>query len=207
MELLVGVAVVTIIISSVVTAVVLGLRIHLQSVASRGAAALEQETMESVRSVAEGKWSNLYGVSSKGAAATYKITTSPVLTIVGGSEDVIVNSITYTRFFSVENVCRLNEGISGVTDNEGSATTCDTSGGTEDPSTQKITVTIQWQISGGTTEIKVVEYLTRFRNEVTRFTDWSGQSGVIGPITSPDSNYFSVNNLNTATVGEIKLNN
>lgn len=197
-ELLVGVAIVTIIISSVVTAVVLGLRIHFQSVASRGAAALEQETMESVRSVAEGKWSNLYSVSPKGATTTYRITSSgtpPVLTVASSTEEVVVNNITYTRFFSVENV---NRDASGNIV-EGS--------GTEDPSTQKITATVQWPINGQTAELKIAEYLTRSRNEVTRFTDWSGQSGVAGPITNPDSNYFSVNNLNTATVGEIKLNN
>ena len=127
MELLVGVAVVTIIISSVVTAVVLGLRIHFQSVASRGAAALEQETMESVRSVAEGKWTDLYNVSPKGATTTYRIitssSTSPVLTVASGTEEVVVDNITYTRFFSVENVNRDVNGSIVAT------------GGAEDPST------------------------------------------------------------------------
>ena len=117
----------TIIISSVVTAVVLGLRIHFQSVASRGAAALEQETMESVRSVAEGKWTDLYNVSPKGATTTYRIitssSTSPVLTVASGTEEVVVDNITYTRFFSVENVNRDVNGSIVAT------------GGAEDPST------------------------------------------------------------------------
>lgn len=176
MELLVGVAIVTIIIGSVVTAVVLVLRIHFQSVASRGAAALEQETMESVRSVAEGKWTDLYNVSPKGATTTYRIitssstsSTSPVLTVASGTEEVVVNNITYTRFFSVENVNR---------DINGNIVT--TGGFVEDPSTQKITVTVRWPISGQTAELKIAEYLTRSRSEVFRFTDWSGGVGVGG---------------------------
>ena len=172
-ELLVGVAIVTIIISSIVTAVVLVLRIHFQSVASRGAAALEQETMESVRSVAEGKWTDLYSVSPKGATTTYRIASSgtpPVLTVASGTEEVVVNNITYTRFFSVENVDRDVNGSIVAT------------GGTEDPSTQKITVTVRWPISGQTAELKIAEYLTRSRSEVLWFTDWSGGIGVAGGV-------------------------
>lgn len=322
-ELLVGVAIVTIIISSVVVAVVLVLRIHFQSVAARGAAALEQEMMDSVRSIAEGNWVNLYEVDPKGPDTTYRVSLSstdeevagtglaatyydnqnftgttvsrtdqtvnfswgggspdpsisnntfsvrwtgqvkprysenytfytvsddgvrlwvnnqlivdnwtdhpptensgqitltaneqydikleyyentgsatiqlfwsspsqakeiipqirlysgsegggasaPVLTIESGSESTTVNNITYTRFFSVENVNRDANGSIVI------------GGGTEDPSTQKVTVTVRWQINGGTRELKITEYLTRSRSEVLWFTDWSGEGGVEG---------------------------
>ncbi len=195
-ELLVGVAIVTIIISSIVGALVLVLRSNLQSTTSRTAAALGGEIINGVRSVTEGKWSNLYSVSPKGPSTTYRVTSSgtpPTLTIVSGSEDIVVNNLTYTRFFSVENVNR--DSVQSIV-----------ASGTEDPSTQKITVTVRWQVSGDTAKLQTTEYLTRFRNEVTKFTDWSGQSGVAGPITTPDNNYFSISGLNaTGTVGEVKL--
>lgn len=195
-ELLVAVAVVTIIISSIVGATILVLRSNLQSTAARTAAGLGQEMVDSVRSIAESQWSNLYNVSPKGSSTTYRVApsgTPPVLSILGGSEDVTVNNIAYTRFFAVENV------------NRDSAQNIVASG-TEDLSTQKITVTIKWQMNGQWAEIRNSEYLTRSRNEVTKFTDWSGSSGVVGPVTSPDSNYFSQNGLSaTSTAGELKL--
>ena len=193
-ELLVGVAIVTVIISSIVGAIVLVLRSNLQSTTARTAAALGEEMMNGVRSVAEGKWTNLYSVSPKGASTTYRVTASGTgLVILSGSEDVAVNNITYTRFFSVENVNR--DSVQKIA-----------ASGTEDPSTQKITITVRWQISGDTAVLQTAEYLTRFRNEVTRFTDWSGSSTIPGPITTPDNNYFSISGLNaTGTAGEIKL--
>ncbi|MDP2650658.1 MAG: hypothetical protein Q8P04_01010 [bacterium] len=195
-ELLIGVAIVIIIISSIVGAVIVVVRSNLQSTATRTAAALGQELADGVRSVAEGKWSNLYSVSPKGASTTYRVTASgtpPVLTVVSGSEEVVVNNFTYTRFFSVENV------------NRDSAQNIAASG-TEDPSTQKITISVRWQLSGQTAELTTAEYFTRSRNEVTRFTDWSGASSTAGPITSPDSNYFSKSNLDaTSTAGALKL--
>lgn len=192
-ELLIGVAIVTIIISSIVGAVIITLRSNLQATTTRTAAALGEEMMNSVRSVAEGRWSNLYSVSPKGPSTTYRVTASGTsLVIVSGSENVVVNNVTYTRFFSVENVNRDAAGNISAS-------------GTEDLSTQKIGITVQWQIQGKPAELKTSEYLTRFRNEVTRFTDWSGSSAVPGPITAPDSNYFSVSGLNTTSTGELKL--
>lgn len=193
-ELLVGVAVVTIILSSIVGAIILVIRSNLQSTTSRTAAALGEEMMDSVRSVAEGKWSNLYGVSPKGASTTYRVTASgTALLIVSGSEDVSVNNTTYTRFFSVEDVSR--DSVQNIA-----------ASGTEDPSTQKVTITVRWQVGGDTANLQTTEYLTRFRNEVTRFTDWSGSSTIPGPITAPNSNYFSMSGLNASgTAGEIKL--
>ncbi len=195
-ELLIGVAIVTIIMSSIVGAVVLVVRSNLQSAAARSAAGLGEELMNDVRSVAEGKWSNLYGLDPKGPSTTYRVSpsgTPPVLTIVSGSEDMSVNSTTYTRFFSVENVDRDSAGSIAL-------------GGTEDPSTQKITITVKWQVNGQTAELKTAEYFTRSRNEVTRFTNWNGSSGAAGPVATPDNNYFSISGLNsTSTAGEIKL--
>lgn len=106
----------------------------------------------------------------------------------------LYTSSVYTRWFSVENVSR---------DANGDVVA---SGGTEDPSTQKITAWVQWDFRGDTAETTVVEYLTRWpRDRVTAFTDWSGSSGVEGPVTKPDANYSTSTNLSTSTPGQLTL--
>ncbi len=196
-EILVGLGVAAIIITSAVGALVLTLRSNLKSVTMRTAVSLEQELMDEVRSTAEGKWQNLYGVGTKGSSTAYYIAktgTPPTLTVTSSTEQVVSDNITYTRFFSIENVNR--DGSGNIV----------SSGGTEDPSTQKITVIVRWPIGPDTSEIQATEYLTRSRNEVTRFTDWSGVSGVAGPITLPENNYFSKSGIDaTSTAGEIKM--
>ena len=116
------------------------------------------------------------------------------LVIATGTEDIVKDNATYTRWFSVENVYRSATG------------TIVESGGTEDPSTQKITAHATWPFFGDTAEVQVAEYMTRWvRNETTRFTEWGGASGVGGPVTRPDANYSSSSNLDFSTPGEIKL--
>jgi hypothetical protein len=67
--------------------------------------------------------------------------------------------------------------------------------GVDDPSTQKIVSRVSWQTLGGSREITLPAYITRNRNYSTRFTDWSGGSGIAGPITEPDSGIFYSSNI------------
>jgi len=111
------------------------------------------------------------------------------LAIASGTEEISVNSATYTRWFSVENVNR---------DSNGDITE---SGGTEDPSTQKVTVHVQWQELGDTASISLTEYYTRwYKNVSSVFTNWRGPSDVEGPITAPNSSYSTT--TGSIAVGE-----
>lgn len=92
----------------------------------------------------------------------------------------IYGSRIYSRSFSAENVNR-NSTTGEIV----------SSGGSQDPSTQKITGTITWP-AGST--FTTVEYLTRTRNEIERITDWSDSS-----------TYESANLIDATTPGEIKL--
>jgi len=107
----------------------------------------------------------------------------------------LYNSNVYSRFFNVENVSR---------DSGGSIVT---SGGTNDPSTQKVTASVQWGATGAVTEAKIVDYLTRSKNFVFRQTDWSGGSGQSGVITEPNSKYSTSDNIDILTPGLIKILN
>lgn len=99
------------------------------------------------------------------------------------SEEVfqLYNSRPYTRSFKIENVFRQDGNIVS-------------SGGTEDPSTQKITATVSW---GDNLSLSISEYITRNRNDVTQESDWSGGNFDSGASEAIDA----------STPGEIKLSN
>ncbi len=196
-EIVVGAAIAALIIGAAATAIVVTLRSNKLATNSETASSLGRELLDGVRSVAEGEWQDLYNLSPKGAGNPYHLIESgspPTLVTASGTENVVVGSITYTRSFITENVNR---------DSNGDIVS---SGGTEDTSTQKVTVTVTWPSTGGTGQAQIVEYFTRWsKNAVVNFTDWSGSSGSEGPITSPDRNYSSATGLTLSTVGQIGL--
>ena len=105
----------------------------------------------------------------------------------------LYNSTVFTRYFYVENVNR---------DTGGDIVT---SGGTEDPTTQKVTVVVQWDTSQGTQEFTFFEYMTRWRNRVFHQSDWSGGSGQDSVITVPNERYASSSEINVSTPGQFKI--
>lgn len=210
MEVLIAVSVGALIVGSVAGALIFTVRSNQQNRATDAASTLAQELLDQIRSVSEGKWQNLYTLSAKGGPAQacppYCYYFDGSLNIVAGSEQRIVNSITYTRYFTVENVNRDNCGTKDITSAAPVSCSSTQSGILDDPSTQKITAKVVWAQSGDTAEVLVSEYLTRAKNEVNQFTDWSGSTGAEGPVTKPTKNYFSQSGLDIVTTpGKIKL--
>ena len=106
----------------------------------------------------------------------------------------------YTRYFYVENVSRDGNGDIQSTYDPAR----------EDPSTQKITVWVEWTNNGPTKNITLVKYLTRSRNQAFRQTDWSG--GSVPPancgqaINSPDNTFCDSTGIDFSTApGVIQL--
>lgn len=124
-----------------------------------------------------------------------------------GTEQVAYNNVQYTRYFAVQNVNRDACGSGNITSN--AATGC--SGGSgivEDPSTQQITVTISWPVAGsGVRTATFTQYISRSRDQVMKFIDWSG--GTVGnpanTYTQPTNQYVSQTGLNLTTTGVIQL--
>ncbi len=88
-ELIIGIAIVSVIAGSVVGALVLSVRINKQSVHTGTASALAQELLDKTRSLSEGDWSKIYELSAKGASSTYFIVPADDgLDIVAGGEGV-----------------------------------------------------------------------------------------------------------------------
>ena len=197
-ELIIGIAIAAILAGSVVGALLLSVRINKESANFGTASLLGQEILDNARAFSEGDWVTLYSQSDKSASSTYHIDliSSSTLEVATGTEDITRAGITYTRWFSVENVERDSE--SNIVE----------SGGTEDTSTQKISVYVEWQEGADTASISLTGYVTRWtRNASILFTDWSGNSSVEGPITGPDSNFATTSgSINTSTQGVIMLN-
>ncbi len=193
-EILVSVGIVAILISSVVAAIVLTLRVNEQSEKSSVGSTLSQGLLDEVRSITGGRWHDLYDLSIKGETSTYHTVGTTIISIASGTESVIREGVVYTSWFSVENVRR---------DSGGNIVT---SGGIKDSSTQKITARTEWNFRGDIASAVIVEYLTRWtRNQVTHFSNWDGSAGYEGPITRPDSNYSTSTNINFEIAGEISL--
>lgn len=117
--------------------------------------------------------------------------------LMGSDIEHLYNSAVFERYFYVENVCRTSDAdyeLAGVHP-------CDP-GETDDPSTQKVTVVVNW---GDTGEFIVDDYITRWRNRTFPQTDWSGGSGSEGPFTEPTNEYSTSTDIATSTPGSIKV--
>ncbi|MEK7612472.1 MAG: hypothetical protein AAB407_03965 [Patescibacteria group bacterium] len=178
-EILIGITVGIIIIGSAVLVLTVTLRISQQNKYLQSATFLGQELLEGLTIYAQTKW---YCVSApcEGTGLNqglYNLTededyylrkTAPTAPFIwrSGTESVTgSDGIVYTRFFQKQNVSRDPQDNIETTFNSLN----------EDPSTQRVIVTVSWPDGG---QVQFSKYLTRHNNVVMRQTDWSGGNGV-----------------------------
>jgi Tfp pilus assembly protein PilV len=178
-EILIGLFVAGILISAATAAVVMALRSNLETKNFQTASALSQKLIDDVKTVAESDWHNIYNFTKGPDTQYYVAASGTALVILPGTATTTVSNITYAQFFSIENVNR--DGAGNIV----------TSGGAEDPSTQKIISRVRWPSAGQTPEVTLTVYLTRWRNLISRQTDWSGGSGQEGPISEFNQKFAS----------------
>jgi len=170
------------------------------------ASGLVEETFEALRAVGTENWLNIYSLTH-GSTNYYPIKSAGKWVLTAGAENISLNLTVYSRSFIIQNVCREaidigNDGrdITGTTDNNGSATTCNNiSNSRHDPSTQKITVTVSW---AGNALISDSEYFSRWRNKVCAQTAWNSSGS--GDNSCSTSVYDSISHLTTGATLEIK---
>ncbi|MBI5411647.1 hypothetical protein HZA43_00545 [Candidatus Peregrinibacteria bacterium] len=150
------------------------------------AAGLMLETFEAVRGASDENWQNLFGLA-EGTTQYHPEQSSGKWSLIAGSEVATTSTIAFTRYFTVQNVCRDDSTRvpTGITDSGGVATTCTTSGGSNDPSTQQVSVAVSW----ANDSISASEYVSRWRNKVCGHTQWTG--GSTGVKTCGDTTYDS----------------
>ncbi len=160
---------------------------------------LASESLEAVRGFTEENWQNIYALTKGYQYQTVKSgskwATSTAI------ETIALNKVTYTRYFIVENVSR-----DSTVDRKIESTYSSVS---DDPSTQKVTVTVSWI---GADPVTISEYFVRWKNNTCAQTNWVG--GVTSPADStvPVANctistvYFtSDNTIATSTAGQLEL--
>lgn len=206
LELLIAISILAIILSVSTQAVFVSMQSGKTSAESDVAIALANEALEASRGIAEEKWQNVYNLT-KGSQYHPVSSSGNKWTLSASSEAVQLNTASYTRYITIQNVCRDttlgSRNITGVTDSDGTLATCTTSTGVFDPSTQKVTATVSWQGNGS--PITVSDYFLRWRNIVCNQTGWTtGGSGTTVK-TCPDTNYDTKDAVVDTTGGSLKL--
>lgn len=197
LEILIVIGVVGIIIPIIAQVVVSSLNVNKWSVENKVATDLLDETTKAMDGISFEKWQNIYGKVKGSANHYYTAKSAGAWVINSGDEALTVNSTDYTRYFTVSNICRDNTTRSIVMDVN--IPPC-TAGNSDDPSTQRITVTVSWK--SGT--VSKDYFLTRWRNQICHQTSWSGVGS--GPATCPSTIYESATSIDTSSVpGSLKL--
>ena len=141
---------------------------------------LADQTLNAVQASAVGDWTSIYNLGKGSGNLYHPAQSSGKWSIVSGNDTTLINGISYTSSFYIQNVNRDINGNIVLT------------GGVEDPSTQKIVVTISWPNGDPVIENS---YITRWRNIVCNQSDWSGGVGTTGTCPNPGNKYESATGL------------
>jgi type II secretory pathway pseudopilin PulG len=191
-EVLLAVAIGTILIVAGVALIVPALQSNTQAAKIQMASSLGKELLDNMRVWSEGNWNKVLALAT-GTTNTYYLNTtgSPYTpTVVGSVQSIVVSTSTYERYFYLSDVYR---------DSSGNIVT---SGGTYDPSTKQVTVGYNWL--GGPATNTMTTYLVRARNNVVTQNDWSGGPNQSGPETSTNNQFATSSNIDySKTAGSI----
>ncbi|TRZ83737.1 hypothetical protein D4R86_00215 [bacterium] len=189
-ELLVAVAIGTILIGGSVGLMGVSIKSYGTVKKHLQANVLIRESAEVIQSLARNSWHNIYDLTK---GTDYKISLSGNFwTISAGQETSTVNNVPYKRYFKIYDVNR--DGSGDITDI-----------GDDDPSTQKITIILEYG-DNYVSSSSISFYFTRSdNNSVFHQTDWAGESGITGPIPNPVDKYDTSTNITTSTAGQITM--
>lgn len=148
---------------------------------------LAGEALEAVRSVSDEKWQNIYGVTKGANYYATSTATAGKWTLASGSEGIVVNGITYTRVVVISDVSRDDATRQIVT-----------SGGNDDPATQKATVTVSWPNADPVT---MSEYFFRWKNKVCAQSGWATAGSGNGVRACGTTDYDTIDSTATTTGG------
>ena len=208
-EILIGISALSIFVVGAVLILVSVLQVGQVNRESQTADDLASELLEGARALAATDWRALYASTTKGSGNHYHVTsTNSGLAITGNDETLVFDGITYTRWFYLENVCREDvAGVKGVGDITGTTdTTSCPAGSTEDPSTQKVVVTVNWPKN--TNGRVLSEIVTRFGNTIFEQGSWRGGEAGESVTEKSTTTFTSSDNIDfSSSTGAIQLLN
>ena len=194
-EVLVAAAIGTLLITAAASLIAPVLRIDTQTLRAQTAAALGRALLDNVSVWADGDWHGVINLSTSSAYHYYLNASGSPFSASAGDESVMIATMTYKRFFYVDDVCRNSGNIASPPCGNPPY---------YDPSTKKVTVGYSWQ---GVATATMSTYLTRSSDRIFMQTDWSGGPNQSGPITSANSKFASstANISYSSTTGAIYL--
>lgn len=203
-EILIAISVFAVV--SVVASQMIGASLGISTTSGRKTVAVgfAREAIEATQAIVTEKWHNIYNLN-KGSSNKYYPTNTVAACgaakwcLVAGEETITANDLTYKRYLYIENIARNTSG------------NIVSSGGADDPSTQKITIVVSWHDSAGAElgSVTMSDYFTRARNAVASQTSWT--SGGSAPGSGETGNFGSGfssqdGNIDTSSIpGSIKL--
>jgi hypothetical protein len=197
LEILISVGIAAIVLALISQLAFASLRATKAAAESGVASGLIEGEFDAIEAVAFEKWQKIYDLNKSTSDHYYATTTAGAWTVSAGDESLIINDLTFVRFFTISNVCRDNTTKAIII--TAGVPPC-TAGNSDDPSVQKITVNLSW--SGGS--LSRAKYLTRWRNKTCSQTSWTGTGA--GPANCPSTLYESPTSVDTSgTPGSVKL--
>ncbi len=197
-EILIAIAVAGIIIGGIAATIGTGLITSKKTKQITVANGLAQELIEAVKAIGQGSWQSIYCPpsgscpGSKGEGVEYStVLSSGSWQLQLDRATTTIDGLDYGYYFYIENVNRDEAG--NITD----------SGGAEDPSTQKISIFVNW--TGGGDDFSIFEYITR--TNILTFSDsnWSSNKINDGPYTYSSGYYSSSTGGIIIQNGQIQL--
>lgn len=208
-EMIIGISLGVVFMGIAAGSVTFILRNNLEARTSQIAASLAQEYLDGVSVVSESNWLAVYNPpTAKGPTSQFYLNISGSnYVIIGGATSTAVENRSFTRYFSIENVNRENCGTGNVIASGASGSCAINFPGVstdinEDPSTQKIIATVEWD--GGQRKISLTKYLTRSRSAIFLQTSWANGSGqenfaTSSGITTINNKFATSTNINYTT--------
>lgn len=191
-ELLIVIALFAIILSFGANAIYLSLRSNKLSIERDVALSVASETMEATRAVIEEDWQNIYGLT-KGTTHYYPSLLNDKWVLLGGDGSITLNDILYTKYITINNVSR----DYSTRDILNTYSSID-----DDPSTQKVTVTVSWPNGSNVT---ILEYFFRWKNKTCGQSGWATGGSLNTVIDCADNNYDTKDASIDISTGSLKL--
>ncbi|MCK9344623.1 MAG: hypothetical protein M0P64_00675 [Candidatus Pacebacteria bacterium] len=193
LELLVAISILAIILSIGSESVFVSMQSGKISSETDVAMGLASETLEATRAISDEKWQNISGVIKGSHYVATSTSVSGKWALVSGDETIPLNTALYTRYVTIENVSRdlSTREIENIYNADH-----------DDPSTQRVAVTVSWQGSGS--PVTMNDYFLRWRNKICKQTDWAGGTGS-GAKNCPDTTYGSKDAAVDTAGGTLKL--
>ena len=160
-----------------------------QTAAKTTAVYLSREVVDALRAIVIENWHNVSDLAT--STAYYATTSAGKWVTAAGSEQVVVNNVTYTRSFSLSDICR-NEGTKAIE-------TCSATASLDSSSIKATTTVSGTDLAGRPIEFSQAIYFSRYGNELFPQTDWSGASDINAVISTSTglSGYGTSSNIDT----------